>query len=104
MSAGAPRRVVRKPKLEELEVLCATAELGGVGRAAVRLRISQPAASKRLASLEQLVGTPLFERSPQGMTLTAAGQRLYAGARLVLSQLEEVFELIGELAGQRQAL
>jgi DNA-binding transcriptional LysR family regulator len=104
MAPKVRRRPLRKPKLEELELFCATAELGGVGRAAVRLHISQPAASKRLAGLEALVGTPLFERTPHGVTLTPAGQRLYAQARLVLAQLEGVVDLIGELSGERQAL
>jgi|SRR5579875_190758 len=104
MTDRSRRRLPRKPKLEELELFCATAELGGIGRAALRLHISQPAASKRLAGLERLVGTPLFERSPRGVVLTPAGERLYAQARLVLAQLERVAELIGELAGSRQAL
>ena len=40
------------PDLNELRAFCAAAELGTVGRAAIRLHVSQPALSKRLAALE----------------------------------------------------
>jgi DNA-binding IclR family transcriptional regulator len=43
--------------LNELRGFCVAADLGSLGRAAVRLRVSQPSLSKRLASLETKVGT-----------------------------------------------
>src|SRR5579875_2565744 len=91
MTDRSRRRLPRKPKLEELELFCATAELGGIGRAALRLHISQPAASKRLAGLERLVGTPLFERSPRGVVLTLAGSR--QALRLAISHTAAEFLL-----------
>ena len=42
------------PDLNELRAFCAAAELGTVGRAAVRLHVSQPALSKRLGALEPI--------------------------------------------------
>jgi DNA-binding transcriptional LysR family regulator len=69
-------RGIRAPDIEELRTLCTAAELGSLGRAAVRLHTSQPALSKRLSNLEALAGTKLLERSTHGVKLTPAGRRL----------------------------
>lgn len=97
-------RPTRSPQLEELKLFCTAAELGSVGRAARRLHITQPGASKRLHALEALVGAPLFERSARGVTLTAAGERLYAHARRVAADVEELQDVIADIHGQRQAV
>lgn len=84
----------RSPDIVELRSLCAAAELGSLGRAAIRLNISQPALSKRLHHLETLVGVELFERSPHGVKLTPAGRRLYEQARKLLEQADAIDEVI----------
>jgi DNA-binding transcriptional LysR family regulator len=55
------------PDLNELRGFCVAAELGSLGRAALRLHVSQPSLSKRLASLEVKVGARLLERSSRGV-------------------------------------
>jgi len=90
----------RSPRLNELRAFCAAIDLGGIGRAAQRLRLSQPAVSKRLRSLEQLIGTPLLQRSPRGVAATAAGERLYAHARRIVADLDELAGLLDQLRGQ----
>ncbi|HEX8977614.1 MAG TPA: LysR family transcriptional regulator [Solirubrobacteraceae bacterium] len=87
----------RTPDIEELRAFCAAADLGGIGRAAVRLRISQPAVSKRLHNLEASVGVQLLERSPHGVKLTPAGRRLYDEAERVLQALDRVSEVVSGL-------
>ena len=87
----------RTPDIVELRSLCAAAELGSLGRAAIRLHVSQPALSKRLHNLEALVGVELLERSPHGVKLTPAGRRLYEEARRLLEQADRVQEVIGGL-------
>jgi DNA-binding transcriptional LysR family regulator len=82
------------PELGELRALCVAADLGSVGRAAIRLHVSQPSLSKRLASLEAKVGTQLLERSHRGVTLTGAGRRLYRHARPLLEQADQVAEVM----------
>jgi DNA-binding transcriptional LysR family regulator len=82
------------PDLNELRALCVAADLGTLGRAAIRLRVSQPSLSKRLAALEAKVGVQLLERSPRGVTLTPAGRRLYRHARPLLEAAEEVGEVM----------
>src|ERR671928_2215212 len=69
------------PDLNELRGFCVAADLGSLGRAAVRLHVSQPSLSKRLASLEVKVGARLLDRSAHGVSLTPAGRRLYRDAR-----------------------
>lgn len=85
---------VRSPDIADLRALCAAAELGSLGRAAIRLRVSQPALSRRLHNLEALVGVELLERSPRGVKLTPAGRRLYEQARRLLEQADAIDEVI----------
>jgi DNA-binding transcriptional LysR family regulator len=88
----------RTPEVTELRSFCTAADLGSVGRAAIRLNVSQPALSKRLQALEQLAGVRLLERSSRGVALTPAGRRLYAEARRLLEQAEVVEDLMLALA------
>ena len=46
---------------------------GGVSKAAVRLRLSQPTVTARIRELERSLGTPLFLRTSRGVQLTAEG-------------------------------
>jgi DNA-binding transcriptional LysR family regulator len=85
-------------------MFCAAVELGSLGRAAQRLHVSQPSISKRLKSLEALAGVPLLERSPHGVTPTAAGERLYARARRISAEIEELDGLLQDLAGSRETV
>jgi DNA-binding transcriptional LysR family regulator len=88
------RKSIRGPELAELRAFCAAVDLGTLGKAAISLRISQPALSKRLRSLEAAAGTRLLERSPRGVAPTAAGRRLYPEARRLLQQADVVEELL----------
>ena len=86
---------LRSPDVAELRAFCLAADLGSLGRAAVALRMSQPALSKRLRALEAIAGTKLLERSSAGVTLTDAGRRLYPEARKLLDQADVVAEVLG---------
>lgn len=94
MQQPTPPTAGRSPDIIDLRSLCAAAELGSLGRAAIRLRISQPALSKRLHNLEALVGVELLERSPHGVKLTPAGRRLYQQAHKLLQQADAIDEVI----------
>src|SRR3954454_6753943 len=85
---------VLTPDLNELRGFCMAADLGSLGRAAVRLHVSQPSLSKRMASLEAKVGARLLERSPRGVVLTPAGRRLYTQARTLLEEADQVAEVM----------
>lgn len=82
------------PDLNELRGFCVAADLGSLGRAAIRLHVSQPSLSKRLASLEVKVGVRLLERSSRGVALTPAGRRLYEQARPLLEMADNVTDVM----------
>src|SRR5260221_9317041 len=60
----------------QLETFLAVATYGGFHRAAEALRISQPAVSARISTLEEALGTRLFEREHGKFSLSLAGKTL----------------------------
>jgi DNA-binding transcriptional LysR family regulator len=54
------------------------------GRAAAELPIAQPSLSRQVRHLEQRLGARLFDRTPQGTTLTAAGEVFLPKAKALL--------------------
>jgi DNA-binding transcriptional LysR family regulator len=95
-------RPVRPPEIAELRALCTAADLGSVSRAARLLRVTQPALSKRIQSLEAVAGVKLLDRTPQGVELTEGGRRLYEEARKLLAQSDVITDLLGGLeSGER---
>jgi len=68
-------------KKRHVELLLALYETQHMGRAADRLNMSQPAASKALAQLEEHVGAPLFLRTPYGTKPTPLGMLLISHAQ-----------------------
>jgi DNA-binding transcriptional LysR family regulator len=96
LTLTSPRRrnLVREPELSELRAFAAAASLGSIAAAARSIGVSQPALSKRLRTLEVIVGAELFERSTRGVKLTADGMHLYGAARRVLRSADSVQALI----------
>lgn len=74
--------------LRELKALVTVAETGSVTRAAELLHLAQPAVTRQIRALEHELGVPLFERTRQGMRLTAAGAGLAERARRALTELD----------------
>lgn len=64
--------------LQQLRMLVAVIGEGSLGRAAARLKTTQPALSRQVRRLETKVGVPLLERHGQGVRPTAAGRVLAA--------------------------
>jgi DNA-binding transcriptional LysR family regulator len=75
--------------LAQIEYFVAVAEEGHMGRAAQRLRVSQPPLTRQIRGLEDELGAWLFERTPRGMRLLPAGERFLGHARRVLAAVEE---------------
>jgi len=89
----------------DLRYFLAVAEELHFTRAAERLFISQPALSKQVRALEGQLGTPLFVRDRQGVSLTAAGTALVPYARRVLGAWDEAWAAVEEAkAAQRGTL
>ncbi|MBX3572995.1 MAG: LysR family transcriptional regulator [Mesorhizobium sp.] len=78
-------------------MVAALDEHGQVSAAASVLNISQPAASRMIAEIEAIVGAPICERLPRGVTLTPYGKALARRARSVLLELREVDREISDL-------
>ena len=87
-------------KFRALEYFVATAEEGSLSGAARRLEVTVPAALKVIAALERSLGATLFDRSPQGLALTADGARYLEGCRPLLQQLADADESVSG-AGNR---
>lgn len=71
-------------KLRHISVFLEVARLKSVNKAALALHVSQPAISKSLAELEDLLKTALFDRSRRNLALTSFGEVFlrYASASL----------------------
>jgi DNA-binding transcriptional LysR family regulator len=72
-------------ELYQLRTFSAVAELGSLARATERLHLSQPAASAQIKALEEEFGFSLFERKPNGLSLTRAGADLLPFAQRILA-------------------
>lgn len=79
----------RLPPLRALEAFVRVARLGSSKAAAAELALSAPALSRRIKSLEDHIGKPLFERRNQAMILNDDGQNL-------LEKVAPAMETIGE--------
>lgn len=76
-------------RLTELELFVKVAELGSLGGAAEALGLSNPAASRYLASLEARLSARLVERNTRRLYLTSEGQDFFERARVLLAELQE---------------
>lgn len=75
--------------LRHFRSFVAVAEEGKIGRAAVRLYITQPALSRQIQQLEREVGVSLLVRGPHGVELTDAGRELLDKARVAIEAADE---------------
>ena len=85
--------------ISALQAFLAVAEAGSFSRAAERIHLTQPAISKRIATLEKQLGIRLFDRIGRGIRLTEVGEALLTRARAVLKELEDVKRGITNLSG-----
>ncbi|MGW0819094.1 LysR substrate-binding domain-containing protein [Streptomyces viridiviolaceus] len=85
--------------IKQLNALLTVAETGSVTRAAQLLHLVQSAVTRQIQSLEDELGTALFERTRTGMLLTDAGSRLAHSARTILAELERAEAEVRQDAG-----
>jgi len=70
--------------LDQMRSVVVLAEHLHFGRAAAALYVSQPALTKQIHKIEDILGGPLFVRRPRQLTLTQAGRVLIEHARVLL--------------------
>ena len=78
--------------LRHARTFVTVAELGTVSKAALRLRIAQPALSRQIIDLENELGLRLFDRVGRRLLLTGEGEQLLAGCRVLLNCASAVKE------------
>jgi DNA-binding MarR family transcriptional regulator len=84
---GPASRDLRLPSIDGLRAFEAAARLGTFERAADELAITASAVSKRVATLEELLGTGLLVRTGKTLALTASGKEYLAQVRAALGLL-----------------
>lgn len=76
-------------EIYDVETVLAVAESGSFRRAGRRLGIGQSAVTRRVQKLEDALGVSVFERSPTGSRLTAAGWKFAIRSRRLANQFLE---------------
>jgi DNA-binding transcriptional LysR family regulator len=85
-------------KLRHLVLVDALTAHGSVVAAAARLHSTQPALTRTLRELEDILGVSLYERGPRGVVPTIYGVAFTGHARAVLAQVNQAAEHLAELA------
>lgn len=83
---------------EDIQLFEAAAAAGSLTGAAKKLKISQPQISRRLRQLEKSVGARLFDRTPQGLLPTRAGEKLIPLAQDMRTAADAVERITPDLA------
>ena len=81
------------------QYLDAVARAGSIRQAAEKLHVASTALNRMILELEEQAGTPLFERLPRGVRLTAAGEVLVHTVRRSLADLRSAQSQIEQLRG-----
>lgn len=87
------------PDLHKIHLFVTVARLRSFTRAAEQLHMTQPTVSQQIAVLEQLLGTPLIERSTRSLRLTEAGQVLFDYGEKLLALADETVSAVQVAAG-----
>ncbi len=80
---------------QDIPHFLALARGGTLSAAARALRVNHATVSRRVAALEERLGAPLFERTPAGYVLTAAGRGVLARAEAMEAAAAAIPEAVG---------
>ncbi len=98
------QRKLNRLQLKDYRLVSEIAKSGQLAIAAESLGMTQPAASRMLAALEEHIGTRLFLRHPKGMTPTTVGSFLARNSDVLLRNhdqlVQDVESVISGRAGQ----
>lgn len=76
--------------LRQIRTFVTVAEQRTVSKAALRLRIAQPALSRQIKDFEDELGIQLFDRVHQRLVLTGAGETLLTDCRNILNAVDSL--------------
>jgi DNA-binding transcriptional LysR family regulator len=85
--------------LQWLRGFQATANLGGVSRAARHLGLDQSAVSHQIKNLERLLNIDLFQRGHKRLTLTEAGRQLLQKSVPIFEHVRGILQEVGCVQG-----
>lgn len=85
--------------MRHLVLVDALTAQGSLAGAATQLHVTQPALTRSLHELEDILGVTLYERGPRGTVPTLYGAAFTEHARAVLAQLAQAERHVAELAG-----
>ena len=88
--------------LSHLNYVNVVAKTGSIRKAAEQLNITSTALNRRILALEEELGTPIFERLPQGVRLNVAGELMIQHIRKSMADLSKVTSQIADLSGVRR--
>lgn len=77
-----------KPSLADLRAFVTVGELQSFAAAAKHLHLSQPALSRRISNLEEMLEVRLFDRTTRNVALTLLGERFLAQVRGLVEDLD----------------
>ncbi|MHA8307547.1 LysR family hpxDE operon transcriptional regulator HpxR [Klebsiella pneumoniae] len=80
----------------------AVARYGSLRRAAEQLHISASAINRQILQAEEAFGTPLFERLPEGLRMTTAGELLYDNLLRWQKEFRQTRQKFDELQGMKR--
>lgn len=75
---------------------------GSIRKAADELNVSASAIARQILNVETDIGTPLFERLPTGLRLTAAGEVMMAAGNRWQKNMQDVRAQIEDLRGLKR--
>ena len=81
---------------ELYRIFVTVADEKNLTKASKVLNISQPAVTKRIKNLEEVLNVKLFERSKSGMTLTSDGNKLYSKIKESVTILENAEKILND--------
>ncbi|MCG8490347.1 MAG: LysR family transcriptional regulator [Sneathiellales bacterium] len=83
----------------EVQTICA---LGSISKAAQELNLSQPTLSKRIARLEDQLGTRLFHRASKGLIPTQAAKYLIGTGENLQAEMQRIERHLKQLSDREQ--
>jgi DNA-binding transcriptional LysR family regulator len=92
----------RLPSTSALRVFTEAARLGSTTQTSDAVHLTQSAVSKQIKLLEEVLGVPLFSRTPQGLALTEQGMIFRPYAEAALEQIARGRRRLAERHGARR--
>ena len=85
-------------KIRQVKAFLAVVKTGSVRRASVELNLTQSTVAKAVSQLEAELGSPLFERSAQGLRLNEAGESLLPYAETIVANADKATAAVSAIA------